>query len=150
MPCLILKYACSKFLNFQQTRLWKVAVKNPSSWHWSSGNPACVELPAQSVFLHLFLMRTLWLDTGSARVCMWRSVFMCPYVSINVCVCICMSAYSAYTCVKHPEKERDSGGESLSVFVCVCRGRECVYVSRRCVTLANESLRSPAVQGWLD
>ena len=75
---------------------------------------------------------------------------MCPYVSVSVGVCVCMSAKSVYTCVKHPKKQRASeGGGGLSVFacVCVCRRRECVYVSRHCVTPANESLRSPAVQG---
>lgn len=67
-------------------------------------------------------------------------VFSWLHMLALLCVCVCMSTESVCAHVKHPERQR---GTELE---CVCV-RECVYASQRCVTLTNESLRSPAVQG---
>lgn len=80
-----------------------------------------------------------------------EGVFSCVLMlaSVLVCVFACLQSLSIPVRNTPRNRERAGGGGGLSVFVfvCVCLGRECVYVSRHCVTPANESLRSPAVQG---
>lgn len=116
-------------------KVWKW-LKETYSWQWSKFWQPCVHRMSNPIS---FLVRYCIFFFNEdivirhrvlvcAGVCMWGSVFMCPYVCFNVCV---------YSC------ETPSEGQSVSAFLCVC-------ASLHCVTLTNASLRSPAVQGWLD
>lgn len=145
MSCPILKYAGSKFFNFNKQDFESHRKILQFDIDVSFGKPVCVEFPTQSVYLHLFLMRTLWLDTDRVCACACEGVFSCIHMLALVCVFACLQSLCVVVW------NTQWGTELKRVCVCVCVSlREYVYVLQRCVTLANESLRSPAVQGWLD